>query len=155
MSADDIMTVIKARVKAEFAECNSRAYTVPSKVSYLILGASYKTPAVAIIFAGSRLIDLKGTSTKLWEHGFDLHIFQSIWKEDEVTLGGSDKTGLLKLCKSLMDDFKDYIFSTELPSNEINSATITEQYGTEDFVGIGGPLYSASIGFHIKYMEEE
>lgn len=154
MSASVIKTKIKARIKAQFTECNGRAFTVPSKISYLLM-KSYKTPAVAIVYTGSPITHIKGSSRKIWNHTFDIFIFQTIMKEDGVTLGDAGKTGLLQLCETLMDYLDEYRFTSELPSNNIISADLMGEYGTEDYVQIGARLYSASIGFGMQYKEEE
>lgn len=144
MKVNELTSAIVTELKTVTA-LGSRVYAVPSR---LIVPPSMKTPMALVVYKGTDVTYIKGSTLNRFVHHFAVYIVHSIWKEEAVLLDASE--GLLPILHSAIDELKDQRFSA------VDLGIVPELkslLGTEDYLQWG--WYGASTGFEIDYLEVE
>ena len=156
MIIDSLGNAIENRIKAQLSSYFSvRVYQLASELSYFMI-ENYVGAGCAIIYRGSTENQECKVGEKVYDHTYDIFIYQIVWKNTGAVKGfGTAKNSLKKLLEEMRKKLDNYIFTTEL-AGKIISARINNYFGTKDFATSGEEAgYGASIGLQINYKEHE
>jgi len=150
MALQTVVSDLKTYFQTNFTDLKG-VYVLPSEASYLLM-ESYQTPGMSIVYTGGYPdIEVK-TTTQSEKYTFDLHIYQTILKEEKVMEGDGAAKGLLELrstCKGLMENID---INTDF-TDDIYLAAITGFTRTNEWLNDMGGL-SAWIGMSIVIKEQ-
>ena len=148
MAHIEILQAFRDKLKT-WAPCQGRVYVVPSLASMAAITAGFQTPLVALLYLGTTRQDLPGERVRS-ETRIEVRVASQIWKDDEVSLGGSGKTGVLQMCEELR------LLLDYSPTENASVSRCEEILGTEEYpISDDGRTFAATSGFRMVVVEHE
>jgi hypothetical protein len=139
---------LTAAIIAELQTVSALSTRVYAAASRLVLPPSMKTPLAIVVYKGSDISHIKGTTNKRYVHHFAVYVVNDIRKPEDLFTNATE--GLLFLQKSALNELKDQRFTA------VDQSIIPEVrslIGSEDYLQWG--VWGASLGFEIDYLEVE